>query len=81
MPGVTIGDGALVAAGSIVTKSVPARTVVGGNPARIICTVDEYISRNIKYNLNSKILSKEDKRKLLENLPEDKFLQKPHLSR
>ena len=43
MPGVTIGEGAIVAAGSVVTKSVPPRTVVGGNPARYICTVDEYI--------------------------------------
>lgn len=33
MPGVTIGEGALVAAGSIVTKSVPAGVVVAGNPA------------------------------------------------
>ena len=34
--GVTIGRGAMVAAGSVVTKSVPPRTLVGGNPARII---------------------------------------------
>lgn len=34
--GVTIGDGAIVAAGSIVTKNVPAHAIVGGNPARII---------------------------------------------
>lgn len=36
MPGVKIGCGAIVAAGSIVTKDVPAYTVVGGNPAKII---------------------------------------------
>ena len=47
MPGVTIGEGAIVAAGSVVTKSVPPRTVVGGNPARYICTVDEYIQKNL----------------------------------
>ncbi|WP_313226268.1 CatB-related O-acetyltransferase [Stutzerimonas chloritidismutans] len=34
--GITIGDGAVVAANSIVTKSVPAYSIVGGNPARII---------------------------------------------
>lgn len=36
MPGVTIGEGAMVGSGSVVTKSVPAWTVVAGNPARII---------------------------------------------
>lgn len=33
LPGVTIGDGAVVAAGSVVTKDVPALTLVAGNPA------------------------------------------------
>jgi len=36
MPGVVIGDGSIVAAGSIVTKDVPARSIVAGNPARIL---------------------------------------------
>lgn len=36
MPGVTIGKGAIVASGAVVTKDVPARTVVGGNPAKVI---------------------------------------------
>lgn len=34
--GVTIGDGAIVAAGSVVTKDVPEYTIVGGNPAKMI---------------------------------------------
>ena len=38
LKGVTIGDGAIIAAGSIVTKDVPPHCVVGGNPARIIRT-------------------------------------------
>ncbi|MDX8334898.1 CatB-related O-acetyltransferase [Candidatus Cetobacterium colombiensis] len=36
MSGITIGQGAIVAAGSVVTKSVPAYAIVGGNPAKII---------------------------------------------
>ncbi len=76
MPGVTIGEGALVAAGSIVTKSVEPYTVVGGNPARYICTVDEYIERNKEYNLDSKPLSSEEKKKLLLSLSDEKFIKK-----
>lgn len=36
MSGITIGDGAVVAAGSVVTKDVPPYTIVGGNPAKTI---------------------------------------------
>ncbi len=36
LPGITVGDGAVVAAGVVVTKDVEAHTIVGGNPARLI---------------------------------------------
>src|SRR5690606_1850730 len=45
LPGVTIGDNVIVGAGSIVTKSLPSGGVYAGNPARRICSVDEYITR------------------------------------
>ncbi len=41
LKGVTIGEGAVVGAGSVVTKDVPAWTIVAGNPARIIREIPE----------------------------------------
>lgn len=40
LPGITIGEWSLVGAGSVVTKDVPARTIVAGNPAKVIKTID-----------------------------------------
>ncbi|MGN6764704.1 MAG: sugar O-acetyltransferase [Rhizobiaceae bacterium] len=39
--GVTIGENSVVAAGSVVTKDVPADTLVGGNPAKVIRSIVE----------------------------------------
>ena len=36
LPGVTIGDGVIVGAGSVVTKDVPPFTIVAGNPAKVV---------------------------------------------
>jgi virginiamycin A acetyltransferase len=47
MPGVTIGDGAVIASGAVVVNDVPAYGIVGGNPAKVIRTrySDEDIAR------------------------------------
>lgn len=41
LPGVTIGDNAVVAAASVVTKDVPTDTVVVGSPARVVRSVTD----------------------------------------
>ena len=81
MPGVTVGNNVLIAAGSIVTKSVPDNVVVGGNPARIICTFDDYLKRNLRYNTKTKQLGQKEKRKILESLPDDMFVKKGEMTR
>ncbi len=40
LPGVTIGENAVVAAGAVVSKDVPANTVVGGIPAKVIKSIN-----------------------------------------
>ncbi|MGJ9457598.1 acyltransferase [Oceanobacillus sp. CF4.6] len=47
LPGVTIGDHAIVSAGTLVHKDVPAGAFVGGNPMRLIYTKEEMDKRDL----------------------------------
>ena len=45
MPGVEIGEGSIIAAGSVVTKDIPSFSVAAGNPAKVVMTLDDFVSR------------------------------------
>ena len=79
MPGVTIGDNVLISAGSVVTKSIPSNVVVAGNPAKFVCTLDEYIKKNLPYNTNTRELGRKKKKKFLLAQSEDKFIKKGYI--
>jgi acetyltransferase-like isoleucine patch superfamily enzyme len=43
LPGVTIGEGSIIGAGSVVVKDIPPYSIAVGNPARVLKTIDEFI--------------------------------------
>ncbi len=45
LKGVTIGDNCIIGLGSIITKSIPAGSVVAGCPAKVICTIEDYYNK------------------------------------
>jgi len=62
LPGVNVGDDSIIGAGAVVTKDVPKGMVVGGNPAKVITSVDNYMKkceeRNVLYDVTEDILKK-----------------------
>jgi maltose O-acetyltransferase len=45
LPGTSMGDNSIIGAGSVVTRDIPPNTVAAGNPARAICTIDEFLTK------------------------------------
>ena len=45
LPGTTIGNNCIVGAGSVVGGKYPDNVVIAGNPARVVCTLDEYYQK------------------------------------
>jgi len=78
LPGVTIEDNVIVAAGSVVTKSIPTGVIVGGNPARIIGNYDNYEHRVLKNYISEKDLNfnLDYKSRIMEH---SDFIEKPFL--
>ena len=50
--GVNIGDNVIIGAGSVVTKDIPSNSVVVGNPAKVISSLEEYLEKE-KKKMNS----------------------------
>lgn len=48
LPNVTIGDGAIIGAGSIVTRDIPAGMIATGAPCKVICSLEEYRDKHLK---------------------------------
>ena len=46
LPGVTVGDNVVVGAGSVVSRSLDGGYVYAGNPAKKICSIDEFCNKN-----------------------------------
>lgn len=66
LPGITVEENCIVAAGSVVTKSVPKGEIWGGVPAKKIGLVSDFSNRMKYYGLNTGGLSYSEKRTLLE---------------
>ncbi len=78
MPNVTVGPNSVVGAGSVVTKDVPPNTVYAGNPARFICTYEEYLEKcRLK---NTGMIPRAEMRRVLEGMFEHELDQRSEAS-
>lgn len=59
--GVKIGRNSIIGTGSIVTKDIPAYSVAAGNPAKIVCSLDEYLQKIREISAHKKIFGEEYK--------------------
>ena len=59
LPNIEIGSNVVIGAGSVVSKNLPANAVYAGNPAKFICSLEEYLKKNTEKMKESPIFSEE----------------------
>lgn len=52
LPGTKIGKNTIIGAGSVVKGEIPDNVVAAGNPCKIICSIEDYYTKQIKENFN-----------------------------
>lgn len=84
LPGVNIGNNVVIGANSVVSRDIPDNSVAIGNPAKVICTYDEFVSRKKKelennpcfdesYTLRNPKISEDMKKEMKEKLEKSKI--------
>lgn len=74
LPNVKIGDNVIIGAGSIVTNNIESNSVYAGVPARKICSIEDYITKNIRKVVHTKNMSQKQKEKWLRSNCPDMFI-------
>lgn len=64
LPGVTVGSNVIVGAGAVVNRDLPDGRVAAGLPARVVCTLDDYWSKNQGRFIRTFGMSPEEKRRI-----------------
>ena len=76
MPGVSIGNNVIVAAGSVVTKSIEDNAIVGGNPAKKIGHFDDFRLKMLQHNFKTYGLNYKQKKTAILSSKEELFIKK-----
>lgn len=84
LPGVKIGNNVVIGAGSVVANDIPENSVAVGNPAKVVCSYDDYVTRKKEemkktrcfgeeYTLKNKGLTPQMKQEMKEAMAENRI--------